>query len=562
MKFFEVDWNTLLKLCEPWEKLPEDSKLHFMFAISPPLDSVYEINENEIKPLIDLGFLRYSSTEKKWEFPETSKQFHNFLTGLLSFEIFDNIEDTTINLIEYLNFFYTENELMALISNCRATRRDYEEIGAAITSAYRVKQFLDADNLQAWEAEYNSVNRLPLISAPIEDKLFKTAQKLLRGLIDGPTAIHLTEIAKIAGTDDIKLIGEVISLLLGKILVFVSFSQYVNSPVIGIHPLVHHFINPSEMKLVKSEARVTPCPPFLIDDMTIMLTEASLSPIPLRQSDNKPYARFINEISSKFYKLPPECNHLYTYTDEERVRMAMLTLTNHDLAGIHGKRKDKKNYLYAEKEGRYWLKLSAENRLEEMLLIQKNYHKRFYNLNRSSFPLDSKCLSKIKIIRDELSVPCTTPNLAGSLYGALKILADAGHPVTETSFFERQVFLENPLFTLLQCGLPYMNTTNWRFQNIVDKQEMIHFWLHSLQSFIVRKAIPYGMLNISPIQGENDYAISLSDAGLFFTGNLKKLPVAEQSDNSVLIQPNFEIVFISQNPRAEVKLGLFRNLHT
>ncbi|MCK5034908.1 MAG: helicase-associated domain-containing protein, partial [Candidatus Sabulitectum sp.] len=305
------------------------------------------------------------------------------------------------------------------------------------------------------------------------------------------------------------------------------------------------------------ETQVTPCPPFLIDDMTIMLTEASLSPIPLRQSDNKPYAKSIKEISSRFYQLPPECNHLFTYTDEERIRMAMLTLTNHDLAGIHGKKRRKKDYLYAEEAGRDWLKLSERHRLEEMLFIQRNHHKRFYNLNRSSFPLDSKCLSKIKIIRDEFSVPYTTPNLAGSLYGALKILADVNHPVTETSFFERQVFLENPLFTLLQCGLPYMNTTDWQFHNIVDKQEMIHFWLHSLQSFIVRKAIPYGMLNISPICGEDDYAISLSDAGLFFTGNLKKLPVAKQSGDSVLIQPNFEIVFMTQNPTAEVKLGQF-----
>ena len=96
VKFFEVDWNALLKLCEPWEKLPEDSKLHFMFAISPPLDSVYKINDGETKPLIDLGFLRYSFTERKLEFTEISKQFHGFLTGLLRSEIFDSISSSSI----------------------------------------------------------------------------------------------------------------------------------------------------------------------------------------------------------------------------------------------------------------------------------------------------------------------------------------------------------------------------------------------------------------------------------------------------------------------------------
>lgn len=40
-------------------------------------------------------------------------------------------------------------------------------------------------------------------------------------------------------------------------------------------------------------------------------------------------------------------------------------------------------------------------------------------------------------------------------------------------------------------------------------------------------------------------------------GELDTLPESKSSDNSILIQPNFEIVFMAQNPRAEVKLGQF-----
>jgi len=582
MRLFELDWNSLLKYCESWEELPEESKLHFLFTISPPpdltheskqygvqgglfedqtldppLDSIHKSNNYETKPLIDLGFLRHSFTNKKIEFPETSKLFHSFLKDLLLCDMFDNIEDTTNNLIEYLSFFYTESELMALTSNFLATRRGYEEIGAAVTSAYRLKQFLEASNSEDLTVEYSSRNQLPLLNVSTKDKHFKIAKNILRGLIEGSTATPLSEITEIAGTNNTKLIGKAISLLLENILVFVSFSEYVNSPVIGIHPLVHHFINPGEMPLVKSRAQVKQCPAFLVDDMTILLTEASLAPIPLRQSDHKPYAKSIKAITSKFYQLPEECNHLFRYTDEERLRMAMLALDRNELVSIQTRKKEKTICLYAEEEGRYWLKLSDRDRLEEILTMEQEYHKRFYDLNRSNFPLDSTCFKNIEHIRDEFSNPYNTPNLTGSLYGALKMLADVNQPVTETSFFERQVFLENPLFTLLQCGLPYMNQEDWHFQNIIEKQQMINFWLRSFQKFIIWKAIPLGLLKIGLIPEERDYAISLSDEGLFFTENLKRLPAIKQSDSSILIQPNFDIVFMSQNPRAEVKLGQF-----
>ena len=531
--------------------------MYYLFAVSPAGSLDFENVITDSDPLIEQGFLTFSPTGESPEFSKDSKQFHAFLNSLMNSDIYDDNGDSINHLIEYLDFFYSDRELVTLTANYRGTRRNYEEIATKIGSAYWLKQFLDADNLQVWGSGHDLSKQLPLINMPIEDEHFFIAQKIVRTLIDGPAVLQLATITEAVGTENTELISRAMHLLLKHVLVFLSFSEFIHVPVIGIHPSIHRFINPETIKLVKSETQVTSCPPFLIDDMTIMLTEALLDPIPLRQSDNKPYAKSIKEISSRFYQLPPECNRLYTYTDEERVRLAMLTLNNHDLVSIHGKKRDKRNYLYAEKEGRDWLKLSERERLEEMLFTLQNYHKRFYNLNRGNFPTGSECLSKIEIIREEYDVLYTQPNLAGSLYGAFQILADARHTVTESSFFERQILTENPLFTLLHCGVPYMNTTDWQFHNIVDKEEMINFWLRSLHRFMVSKATPYGMLNVSPIHGKDDYAISLSDAGLFFTGNLKKLPVAKESNHSILVQPNFEIVFMTQNPRAEVKLGQF-----
>ena len=557
MKFFEVDWKSILTLCRLWENLPEDSQLSYFFGISPMETPISPYNVLDPDLLVEQGFLTFSSTKNTLEFSKTSRQFHEFLSGLINSEIQLEDGDSLNHLIEYMNLFYSDHELKALTDNYEPTRKSYEEIAEKIGNAYWIKQFLDADSLQIWEPGHDFRERLPLIDMPVDNEYFNIAQKIIKALVNGPIVFKLAAITKIAETNDLDLISRAISLLVKNILVFFSLSENDYAPFIGLHPTIHNFIQPRVIKPARSDSPTTNCPPFLIDDMTILLIEASANPIPIRQSDNKPYAKSIKEITSRFYRLPKECNCLHTYTDEERLRMAMFSLKNHGLTNNQRKETDKKNYLCADRKGKMWLQLSERERLETMLLIQRDYYEELDNLNRSRFPLNSKCLSRIEIVRKEYDVTYREPNLAGSLYYAIKSLAKKNHTVTLLSFLQSQIFMENPLFTLLHCGVPFQKPSDWFLQPVIDKHEMIDFWSHSLKRFLINIIIPYGILNIGKNDDTNKHSVSLSKAGLFFTGNLKKLPTEKKSANTILIQPNFEIVFMAQNPRAEVKLGRF-----
>lgn len=557
MKFFDCNWDTMLKFCLLWEDIPEESQSLYLYTLTPPLIPVASVNVFMAKPLVDNGFLRFSSSKKSYEFTREAEQFHKLLRSLDSSTLFDEDADSIGNLIDYLIFFYTSAERLDLTERCRDYRKDDEDLAAQVGNAYWLKMLLETKNLRTWETGIDSDNQLSFDMVPGFDEHFNLAQTIVRVLIEGDNPIPLANILAIANTEDAEIISKTMHFLLKNIFVYLSVDDFTGTPVIGIRPSIHNFINPADIELEKLDLPMTACPPFLVDDMMILLVEASVNPIPVKQSDNKPYAKSARDIFSRFYQLPDVCNYLHAYTDEERLRMAMYTLISLELASIS--KKDKKSYLVALKTGENWLKLPDTDRLEETLQSMQNYYAytEHEDLSRNRFHRNTTWCEIIDATRQKHNIPHKTPNLSGSIYSAFKKFASFKQPVTEHSFMRNQIFVENPFFTLFHSGIPYPESQNWSVEYIHDDVDMANSWLSVLKGFIINKAIPYGFINLGEIDDDGHYAISLTDIGLYFIGELKTLPEVGHSGDFILIQPNFEIVFMAQNPRAEVKLGQF-----
>ena len=87
---------------------------------------------------------------------------------------------------------------------------------------------------------------------------------------------------------------------------------------------------------------------------------------------------------------------------------------------------------------------------------------------------------------------------------------------------------------------------------------MVDAWYRELSSFIINWVIPFGLINLGKMQDANSYAISVNTIGKYFLGEIETLPKIEApSESSILVQPNFEIVFMGPDPAAEVQIGQF-----
>lgn len=557
MKFFDCNREAMFNFCLLWEDIPEDSQSLYLNELSPPVIPVEEVNVFLARPLVNNGFLKFSASKKNYEFTKEAKQFHKLLNSLDSHNLFTDSNYSITRLIDYLRFFYTSEERLTLTERCRSYRKDDEDLATQIGSAYWLKRFLGTANHRVWQTRIDTGRQLSFDSNPGFNEDFILAQKIVKTLISGENPIPLTDVLTWADMKDTQLMSKAIYLLLKNMLVFLAVDDLTGMPVMGILPSIHNFINPENIELEKSDSQVTACPPFLVDDMTILLIEISVNPMPLRQNDESPYAKSVKEISSRFYQLPAVCNYLHLYTIEERIRMAMSVLQRENLATIS--RKKRKYHFVALNSGKNWLNLNETEKLENTIEGMRNHYAytKHEDLTRSRFQPSSKWLSKINTVRQEHKLTHKPPDLSGSVFGALKKLAAVKHTVTERSFMRNQIFEENPFFTLFHSGVPYPDSHNWQDDYIIDHTAMINSWSRVLQSFIANKAIPCGFINLGKIDDDGSHAISLTDAGLYVIGELDTLPESKSSDNSILIQPNFEIVFMAQNPRAEVKLGQF-----
>ncbi len=382
-------------------------------------------------------------------------------------------------------------------------------------------------------------------------------------LIEGENPIPLSGVLDIIETEDAKIISQTMHFLLRNMLIFLGIDSSTGIPVIGIRPSIHEFIKPMNIKLeeIKPEEIKLPqakCPPFLIDDMTIVLIEISINPIPVKQSDNSPYAKSANDIYSRFYKLPDACNYIHRFTAEERLRIAISTLINRKL--IYIKRQGSKKYLVALEAGEKWLKLSETERIEETLRSAFQHYSSAENndLSRNRFQENSNWVKIIDDTRKKNQILHRTPNMTGSIYSAFKKLTSFKHPVSEFSFMRKQLFVENPFFTLFHSGLPQFESRGWQTNYVIDHEDMVNSWLKELETFMVNKLLPYGLINLGKMEDTDDYYIfSLTDIGRYFFGELHSLPEVIKPTGLILIQPNFDIVFMSQDPKAEVKLGQF-----
>lgn len=556
MKIFNCNWESILNLSVLWNDVPVKSRAYYLLEFKTPVTLAENTNSALTEPLTNSGFLCLSKSGKKYEFTKEARQFHHLLENL-DFHDFFNEYNATAEFVRYLRSFYTNEERLNLTEKYRDYRKDDEDLVMQVGCAHWLSRFLRTQKLQIWNTRSGKSEQPLFDCIPESHQHYYLGRKIVQALIDGRNPILLTDVLGFTDNENINLAAKTIVFLLQNILVYLSIDENTSIPIIGIHPSIHSFINTQIIELDKTDSPVTACPPFLVDDMTTLLIGMSLKPIPVKQNDNEPYAKSVKEISSRFYNLPDECNYMYEYTGEDRMRMAISAVKRLKLAGF--RTIGKKRYLIAQEKSGKWLKQSESERLEKTMRALRNHYliSKDEDLSRTGCGKNSRWFEVIDFVRSRYNSPSKKSELSGSIFSAFRKLAAAKHPVTEYSFIRNQILVENPFSTLFHSGVPYGDSRSWYSMYYTDDKIMVDAWLKELQGFILNEAIPYGLINLGMIKDTGYYAISLTDAGLYFLDELDALPESEKPCNSIMIQPNFDIVFMAPNPGAEVKLGQF-----
>lgn len=436
---------------------------------------------------------------------------------------------------------------------------DRGAVAAIVSSVDWLNEFLAAapgTPLLAWErAHLPSRSEPRLVSPAVGDAL----RRLLRALAGHPRGVPLRSLHTLAPDADPRHLHTALRAGLRYLLLFVSLLDDDPEAVVGILPAIVRRLGPPPPPPAPVPVAATFEAPFRISDMTTVLVDAAAEPIPVRGNDGSLYVRAQRALAARFVRPPDWAEALLfeTRTDEDddeeedgrvmalRIGLAVEALTVLGLAKIANARE--RWQLSATPAGRAWLALSEGERLKWVLDAYRASTQRTpggWNTPRPAVDFLG--------VRLQFSMEARKPDLRAALSDAFLGLAPGG-PVRVDAFARYHAEIHNPL---LGPDAAYLRTRGSSYGVPRAREGWESVWAEMLEAFLQIRLVPLGGARLGRTE-DGDIAFEVTDAGRYLLGGTDAFSFAAAPDGEVVVQPDFEVVFLSAAPRLEAELARF-----
>jgi hypothetical protein len=428
------------------------------------------------------------------------------------------------------------------------------ELEERVSSVEWIQELLDlrdADAARTWEAPRRPANELLLLADPWA---LSALQRLVAALKDHPDGVPLRQVHQLLADVEPRYRAAALAAGARYLFLFPAIRKEGVEAWVGLLPHVARRMGPPPPPPEPVQAAETFEAPFRLGDMTAILVEAATEPIPIRASDHALFARAQRTIASRLPHLPAWARDiLVTPSPEEdlndeaepvddRIACAVGLLSSLKLMQT---RSTANRYRFtATRAGERWLALGEGDRLKEVLDAFRASTQRvpwpvygssgtvdFFGA-RFAFSLNEEKLDLRRALADAfLSVP------AGAMV-----------PLIEFATYHARE--RNPLLAAGRAarrerwsGLP------------VSREGWESSWANLLVAFLRLRLAPFAGARLGRLAGER-LAFGLTDAGRYLLGGADGFALApEAGGGEVVVQPDFEIVFLAPAPRAEAELG-------
>ena len=484
------------------------------------------VRRREARPLIDGGWLAPAGGDH-YELPRRRRHFHRVLRTLGRVPVLDRYgEGNRQVLIDYLGEHYAVRDCTALGRSGAVTER--AEIAGEMDREEWVRDFLQgqgpgsapAGAAQRWR-------RAPPAAVA-------AARKLIETVIEHEAPVALADL--LASPEDADAgwlrsglaFGCKEALLLvcldGDSRPFVGVWRAPSSAAAGVAPA----------QVPQFDGRPLFCRPLLIDDMVTLLVEATAAPPRLKADRVSMFARARDSIGGALAALPG-----WIRVDEGplardvRVSMAASHARQLGLASATGER-GKDLSLVVTERGRRWLTGSAADRLKQVLdAVCDESDGGEDDAETCEVGLDYLPYDPNLEYAWVTDVDCRR-----AIVDAFRSIADAD-AVDLDRFLHRDCRRHNPLHAL--SVLPY-----------VADEDVDQHWSSAVLAFFNRRLIALGAVALGPLT-DGQLGFRLTSVGRYLLGETEQFELdAPDETGDVLVQPNFEIVFLAPSLDAQL----------
>ena len=525
MRLLQIDWKRFLALLPQWEALPPKLRLDWLQMQPSELYTV--VRRREARPLLDGGWLAPAGGDH-YELARRRRHFHRVLRTLGRVPVLDLYgEGNRQILVDYLGEHYTLRDCAALGRSGAVT--DRAEIAAEMDREQWVGDFLQvqgpggapAGAAQRWR-------RAPAATVA-------AARKLIETVLEHEAPIALVELLAAPEGGDASWLRSGLAFGCKEALLLVCLDGD-SRPFVGV------WRAPSSASAGKTPApaaqfdgRPLFCRPLLIDDMVTLLIEATAAPPRIKADKHALFARAHDSIGGALAALPG-----WIRDDEGplarnvRVNSAVYYARQLGLAAAAGER-GKNLSLVVTERGRRWLTCTAADRLKQVVDAVRDGadggedDAETWETGLDFLPYDPSL--------EYAWVPGVDCRRA--IVDAFRSIANAD-AVGLDHFLRRDCRRYNPLHAL--SVLPY----------VVD-DDLDQHWNSALLAFFNRRLIALGAVALGPLT-DGQLGFRLTSVGRYLLGETEQFELdAPDETGDVLVQPNFEIVFLAPSLDAQLR---------
>ena len=432
---------------------------------------------------------------------------------------------------------------------------DRGSAAAAVSSIAWLRGFLAAEGhaeVMRWEERRMTGGEPPRLVFPA---VAAALRALVEALAAHPGGVPLRSVAELLPGASPAVRAGALAAGLRYLLVFVSVGREAEA-VMGLLPAVALRMAGAPAPPRPVEAHESFAAPFRVGDVTAVLVEAATEPIPVREADGSLYVRAQRAIAARLASVPPWVEG-FTLTGnpmaagEEganeaatlaRVELAVHTATVLRLASLRG---GDRVHLAATPAGRAWLNRGEGEHLREVLGALRALPQRTPAGYRTGDGLDffgAALPFQVEGGNTDLRAELSTAFLS----------APAGALVSVAGFVRFQAQERNPF---LGPDGPTVRVRDWWSGEPRTVEGWEDAWGNLLLAFLARRLVPLGCATLA--RGEaGGLAFGLTDAGRYLLGAADDFALEPAAaGGEVVVQPDFEIVFLAPAPRAEAELG-------
>jgi hypothetical protein len=543
MKLFDIDWNGFLAKLELFHKLPIDARRFFVEQVKPATPVSKGILAQFREPLVASGLMVMSPTGSHANVDPECRDFSRVIRAMARSRVYASPSRDTFQF--YLNDNLTTPEVTAFSGPGAWGRLDHHELqriyGSVCSKAWP-QGFLDAQGT-SWELAYGSAGQPHYLSSMA---ILRAAQRLVQAIAEsGP--VMFSRIPEILPDTAPETIGGAIRATLRYLLLFPFLRHDDLEPMVGLWPGL------AEKLLNKAPAQPEPVvvgepfhAPFLMEDMVAILSACTVEPIRLRGNDMRIFEAARQGLEESLGTLPEWIEASFHCGPEERIEFALGFLRGFVYLKQAG-RPGADFRLEPTREGAVWLAMRPKERLRALIDGLRGSRKNDEALFEDEVMSLAPDLSALTTRADSVKL------LPFILEGFASVPGDKYLRLAD--FLAWQSKTNNGLATLVKKDRYFSIRINWQYVSGLSEEETERIWGQTLFNFLRGRLLPLGAVTVAVEAGQNAICLALTDAGRYLLGTAQDFDMAGDPAAHVLIQPNFDVVFLTPSARVEANLA-------